>query len=70
MHLFFVYICTNTKSFMQKKTMQKLLAITMFVFACMAFVMHLCNYGDFAELANMLFRTLLLIYLLLYMKVK
>lgn len=49
---------------------RKLLAIAMFLFACIAFVMHLCDYADFCAYADMIFRTLLLIYLLLYMKVK
>ena len=49
---------------------RKILAIFMFVFACIAFVMQICNYADFCAYADMIFRTLLLIYLLLYMKVK
>lgn len=55
---------------MQRKTKQKLLSIAMFVFACLAFAMHLCDYAEFGKYADMIFRTLLLIYLLLYMKVK
>lgn len=51
----------------KKKT---LLAFAMFAFACIAFVMHLCNYANFEKCAEMIFRTLLLVYLLLYMKDK
>ena len=56
---------------MQKKNIiRKLFAIAMFVFACIAFAMYLCDYAEFGKYADMIFRTLLLIYLLLYMKVK
>lgn len=49
---------------------KKLLAVFMFLFACTAFIMHLCGCADFCVYADMAFRMLLLFYLLLYMKVK
>lgn len=49
---------------------RKLLAIAMFVFACIAFVMNLLDCADFCAYADMIFRTLLLVYLLFYMKGK
>ena len=47
---------------------QKVLAIAMFALACLAFALSLCDFASYAKLSDMLFRTLLIVYLLLYMK--